>query len=183
MLKGISLVVLWFGLLFCVCTEDHEDHAHSDHGTWTLDPYHEVLGFLNITEEKEFTMEKLDILIEDLNERLRCEDEEDDEHEHDDDDNDGHGLEIEQTGGHGDNTCNKTIVRISPFQFNNNMASFTRPRNWNVYVIKEFYMNQVNYLPLCEPAPIAQLVEYPLQGTEGHGFNPGPRHTGRKKWY
>ena len=27
------------------------------------------------------------------------------------------------------------------------------------------------------PAPIAQLVECPLQGTGGHRFNPGPRHT------
>ena len=28
-----------------------------------------------------------------------------------------------------------------------------------------------------EPAPIAQLVECPLRGTGGHGFDPGPRHT------
>ena len=27
------------------------------------------------------------------------------------------------------------------------------------------------------PAPIAQLVECPLRGTGGHGFDPGPRHT------
>ena len=27
------------------------------------------------------------------------------------------------------------------------------------------------------PAPIAQLVECPLQGTGDHGFDPGPRHT------
>ena len=27
------------------------------------------------------------------------------------------------------------------------------------------------------PAPIAQLVECPLRGTEGHGFDPGPRRT------
>ena len=26
-------------------------------------------------------------------------------------------------------------------------------------------------------APIAQLVECPLRGTGGHGFDPGPRHT------
>ena len=25
--------------------------------------------------------------------------------------------------------------------------------------------------------PIAQLVECPLRGTGGHGFDPGPRHT------
>ena len=30
---------------------------------------------------------------------------------------------------------------------------------------------------LCVPAPIAQLVECPLRGTGGHGFDPGPRHT------
>ena len=28
-----------------------------------------------------------------------------------------------------------------------------------------------------QPAPIAQLVECPLQGTGGHGFDPGLRHT------
>ena len=27
------------------------------------------------------------------------------------------------------------------------------------------------------PSPIAQLVECPLRGTGGHGFDPGPRHT------
>ena len=27
------------------------------------------------------------------------------------------------------------------------------------------------------PAPIAQLVECPLRGPGGHGFDPGPRHT------
>ena len=27
------------------------------------------------------------------------------------------------------------------------------------------------------PAPIAQLVECPLRGKGGHGFDPGPRHT------
>ena len=27
------------------------------------------------------------------------------------------------------------------------------------------------------PAPIAQLVECPLRGTGGQGFDPGPRHT------
>ena len=27
------------------------------------------------------------------------------------------------------------------------------------------------------PAPIAQLVECPLRGTGGHGFDSGPRHT------
>ena len=31
--------------------------------------------------------------------------------------------------------------------------------------------------PVFEPAPIAQLVECPLRGTGGHGFDPGPRHT------
>ena len=28
-----------------------------------------------------------------------------------------------------------------------------------------------------KPVPIAQLVECPLRGTGGHGFDPGPRHT------
>ena len=31
--------------------------------------------------------------------------------------------------------------------------------------------------PFTKPAPIAQLVECPLRGTGGHGFDPGPRHT------
>ena len=26
------------------------------------------------------------------------------------------------------------------------------------------------------PAPVAQVVECPIRGTEGHGFDPGPRH-------
>ena len=30
---------------------------------------------------------------------------------------------------------------------------------------------------VMSPAPIAQLVECPLRGTGGHGFDPGPRHT------
>ena len=30
---------------------------------------------------------------------------------------------------------------------------------------------------LKRPAPIAQLVECPLRGTGGHGFDPGPRRT------
>ena len=32
-------------------------------------------------------------------------------------------------------------------------------------------------LHLPKPAPIAQLIEFPLRGTRGHGFDPGPRHT------
>ena len=28
-----------------------------------------------------------------------------------------------------------------------------------------------------EPAPVAQLVECPLQGMRGHRLDPGPRHT------
>ena len=32
-------------------------------------------------------------------------------------------------------------------------------------------------LLLNVPAPIAQLVECPLRGTGGHGFDPRPRHT------
>ena len=29
---------------------------------------------------------------------------------------------------------------------------------------------------LYAPAPLAQLIEYLLRGTGGHGFDPGPRH-------
>ena len=32
-------------------------------------------------------------------------------------------------------------------------------------------------ITVVKPAPVAQLVEYPLRGTGGHGFDPGPRHT------
>ena len=32
-------------------------------------------------------------------------------------------------------------------------------------------------LHIFQPAPIAQLVECPLRGTGGHGFDPGLRHT------
>ena len=43
------------------------------------------------------------------------------------------------------------------------------------------YFACVNFCPfslhLGGPAPIAQLVEFPLLGTGGHGFDPGPRHT------
>ena len=28
-----------------------------------------------------------------------------------------------------------------------------------------------------KPAPVTQLVECPLRGTRGHGFDPEPRHT------
>ena len=38
-----------------------------------------------------------------------------------------------------------------------------------------FFVSAV-YL-LRSPAPIAQLVECPLRGTAGPGFDPGPRHT------
>ena len=27
------------------------------------------------------------------------------------------------------------------------------------------------------PAPVAEVVECPLRGMGGHGFDPGPRHT------
>ena len=37
--------------------------------------------------------------------------------------------------------------------------------------------NQTFFAILEQPAPIAQLVECPLRGTGGHGFDPGPRHT------
>ena len=41
--------------------------------------------------------------------------------------------------------------------------------------IEHAYKDQPS--PLDGPAPIAQLVECPLRGTGGHGFDPGPRHT------
>ena len=34
-----------------------------------------------------------------------------------------------------------------------------------------------HYLPSILPAPIAQLVECPLRGTGGNGFDLGPLHT------
>ena len=48
------------------------------------------------------------------------------------------------------------------------------------YILK---ISSVLILPLVAllhrslPAPIAQLVECPLRGTGGHGFDPGPRYT------
>ena len=33
-------------------------------------------------------------------------------------------------------------------------------------------------LPHKLPALVAQSLECPLQGTGGHGFDPGPRHAG-----
>ena len=36
----------------------------------------------------------------------------------------------------------------------------------------------LRFLPYVgKPAPIAQVVECPHQGTGGHGFDPGPQHT------
>ena len=54
--------------------------------------------------------------------------------------------------------------------------------HWNVYC---YLWCRRERLPLVQfsnqkqklPAPIAQLVECPLRGTGGHGFDPGPRHT------
>ena len=37
---------------------------------------------------------------------------------------------------------------------------------------------KLGHLCFCMgPDPIAQLVECPLRGMGGHGFDPGPRHT------
>ena len=33
------------------------------------------------------------------------------------------------------------------------------------------------YSNTCIPAPVAQLVECPLRGTGGRGFDPGPRNN------
>ena len=38
------------------------------------------------------------------------------------------------------------------------------------------FVNVLN-LQFFLPAPVAQVVECPLRGTGGHGFDPGPRHT------
>ena len=40
-----------------------------------------------------------------------------------------------------------------------------------------FHLNLLSTHCKPVPAPIAQLVECPLRGTGGHGFDPGPRHT------
>ena len=52
------------------------------------------------------------------------------------------------------------------------------------YCIKQFFRSKPSEKLLQKvlfkctgPAPIAQLVECPLRGTGGHGFDPGPRHT------
>ena len=40
-----------------------------------------------------------------------------------------------------------------------------------------FLLPRLFFSPLTVPAPIAQLVECPLRGMGGHGFDPGLRHT------
>lgn len=118
MLKGLNLALLFFGLLVCVSAEDHDaqgEHGHAGHGADTVDPYHEVLNFLNISQEHAFTVDKLDDLIEHLNERLQCEDhdhDEHDEHDHDHDHDHEHEHNGDVDGDHddgADNACNKTI--------------------------------------------------------------------------
>ena len=42
-------------------------------------------------------------------------------------------------------------------------------------IIYKTNMNQ--NLQFLLPAPVAQVVECPLRGTVGHGFDPGPRYT------
>ena len=47
-------------------------------------------------------------------------------------------------------------------------------------VISIVYLKTVKLETHCKcrgTASIAQLVECPLRGTGGHGFDPGPRHT------
>ena len=58
---------------------------------------------------------------------------------------------------------------------------------FHYFFSKYAYINLLNFvyhiwkkdvfLWLVIPAPIAQLVECPLRGTGGHGFDPGARHT------
>ena len=44
--------------------------------------------------------------------------------------------------------------------------------------MKDTYsVDQLSYTVRFVPTPIAQLVECPLRGMGGHGFDPGPRHT------
>ena len=40
---------------------------------------------------------------------------------------------------------------------------------------QQLHNTDFSFVPV--PAPITQLVECPLRGTGGHGFDPGPRHT------
>lgn len=71
MLNGCHWIFVGLGLLVCVCSADTEPH-----GTGTLDPYSEVLAFLNVSEELDFTLEKLDYLTQEFFGRLHCEGEE-----------------------------------------------------------------------------------------------------------
>ena len=99
--KIIKLIIIGLGLLGCAYTS--VDHVHEGHGARILDPYPEILSFLHISERNDFTTEKLEILVEELFERLEC-----DDHEHDHD-HDETGHDTDHNGDHG--TCNKTIVR------------------------------------------------------------------------
>ena len=65
---------------------------------------------------------------------------------------------------------------------------FCKCYNFNVqisllFVNSTFYIiNQISIIiphpvRLVKLAPVAQVVECPLRGTGGHGFDPGPRHT------
>ena len=49
-------------------------------------------------------------------------------------------------------------------------------RCFSIYTIHKLMCPRFKVL-LYKPAPIAQLVECPLRGTGGHGFDPAPRHT------
>ena len=109
MFKKLSLAFLCIGFLVSVCAEDNEDHDHADHGAWILDPYHEVLGFLNVSDENDFTVDKLDDLIEHLNERLQCDDHEDEHEYHEDEHN--HEEHVADDGE--THVCNETIVSVS----------------------------------------------------------------------
>ena len=46
------------------------------------------------------------------------------------------------------------------------LYTIKRPEKWRYFVLLAF-----------DRVPVAQLVECPLRGTGGHGFDPGPRHT------
>ena len=50
--------------------------------------------------------------------------------------------------------------------------SYDTATQWRYRTSTRIYQSQS-----LSPAPITQLVECPLRGKGGHGFDPGPRHT------
>ena len=98
MVFTINSVIVGLALL-CVCTAEEENH---DHSVQTVDPYHEILHFLGISTENEFTIERLNFLVEEYFELLHCHVH---DHGHDDEDDDH------------EESCNKTLVSCCFFLF------------------------------------------------------------------